>query len=374
MNGPLHGIKVIEIGQALAGPLAGSILGDMGAEVIKIEKPDGGDDARLWGPPFIDGDSLFFHSCNRNKKSVTIDITRPDEVARLKTLVVDADIVIQNLRPGVVEKFGIAPDDLIAVNPRLIYCSIWAFGYQGPLRLAPGFDPLLQAYAGLMSLTGRPSDPPTFAGAAVNDKTTGMWCVIGALAALQQRLTTGKGCVIDTSLLESAASLIDSSVNGYMLNGRIPERTGTASGLLTPYQVFETSDRPICIAAGNDRLFVKLAQAMGFAEWASDPRFVNGRVRAENRPALIALMEAELAQNTRAHWMDLLEGAGVPCAPVNNIAELAESPQLAAMDMVRGLPGTDLKILGLPISFDRQRPHPRTDSPKLGQHNSDLKT
>ncbi|MCX7383759.1 MAG: CoA transferase [Alphaproteobacteria bacterium] len=373
MAGPLDGIKVIEIGQALAGPLAGSILGDMGAEVIKIEKPDGGDDARLWGPPFIEGDALFFHAQNRNKKSVTIDITDAEEVARLKTMVADADIVIQNLRPGLVEKFGIAPDDLLAVNPRLIYCSIWAFGYQGPLRLAPGFDPLLQAYGGLMTLTGRASDPPTFAGAAVNDKTTGMWCVIGALAGLQQRHSTGKGCVVDTSLFESAVALVEGSVNGYMLSGNLPERTGTASNLLTPYQTFETADRPICIAAGNDRLFVKLAKVMGHPEWASDSRFENGRKRADNRPALIALMDAELSQKPRDYWMALIESVGVPCAPVNDIGEVANSPQLAAMDMVRDLPGTDLKIIGLPISFDRQRPHPRTDSPKLGQHNSELK-
>lgn len=373
MAGPLDGIKVIEIGQALAGPLAGSILGDMGAEVIKIEKPDGGDDARLWGPPFIEGDALFFHAQNRNKKSVTIDITRADEVARLKTMVQDADIVIQNLRPGVVEKFGIAPEDLLAVNPRLIYCSIWAFGYQGPLRLAPGFDPLLQAYGGLMTLTGRPTDPPTFAGAAVNDKTTGMWCVIGALAGLQQRHSTGQGCVVDTSLFESAVALVEGSVNSYLLNGRVPERTGTASNLLTPYQTFETADRPICIAAGNDRLFVKLAQVMGHPEWSADPRFENGRKRAENRAALVALMDAELSQKPRDHWMALIESVGVPCAPVNDIAEVANSQQLAAMDMLRPLPGTDLKIIGLPISFDRQRPYPRADSPKLGQHNAELK-
>jgi len=373
MAGPLTGIRVIEIGQALAGPLAGSILGDMGAEVIKVEKPDGGDDARLWGPPFIEGDALFFHAQNRNKKSVTIDITDAAEVARLKVMAQTADIVIQNLRPGIVEKFGIGPDDLIAINPRLIYCSIWAFGYQGPLRLAPGFDPLLQAYGGLMSLTGRPTDPPTFAGAAVNDKTTGMWCVIGALAALQQRQSTGKGCVIDTSLFESACALVDGSINGHMLSGKVPVRTGTASNLLTPYQTFETADRPICIAAGNDRLFVKLAHAMDHPEWATDPRFENGRLRAENRLALIALMDAVLVTSPRAHWMGLLEKAGVPCSPVNDIAEVAASPQLAAMDMVRDLPGTDLKVLGLPISFDRQRPYPHSDSPKLGQHNAELK-
>ena len=371
-KGPLDGVRVIEIGQALAGPLAGVILADMGADVIKIEKPDGGDDARLWGPPFIDGDALFFHAMNRNKKSVTIDITQPADVARLKSIVATADIVIQNLRPGVVEKFGIAPDDLLAVNPRLIYCSIWAFGYAGPLRLAPGFDPLLQAYGGLMSMTGRKSDPPTFAGAAVNDKTTGMWCVIGALAGLRQRDSTGKGCVIDTSLFESAVALVDGAVNSYLLGGKIPERHGTASNLLTPYQTFETADRPICIAAGNDRLFVKLAAAMGHPEWSADPRFENGRKRALNRPELIALMDAELITQPRDHWMGLLEAVGVPCSPVNDIGEVAASPQLAAIDMVRELPGSGLKVMGLPLSFDGARPHPRTDSPKLGEHNADF--
>ncbi len=372
MSGPLAGVKVIEIGQALAGPLAGVIMADMGADVIKIEKPDGGDDARLWGPPFVDGDSVFFHACNRNKRSMAIDIKSPADVATLKLLVADADIVIQNLRPGIVEDCGIGPEDLLAVNPRLIYCSIWAFGYQGPLRLAPGFDPLLQAYAGLMTLTGRKEDPPTFAGAAVNDKTTGMWCVIGALAALQQRHTTGKGCVIDTSLFESAVSLVDGTVNSYYVTGDVPERHGTASNLLTPYQTFETADRPICIAAGNDRLFVKLAAALGHPEWSADPRFENGRKRAENRPALVTMMDALLATNTRAHWMAVLEAVGVPCAPVNDIAELAATDQLAAIDMVRHLPSSGLKVLGLPISFDRQRPHPRSDSPKLGEHTAEI--
>ena len=190
MAGPLDGIRVLEIGQALAGPLAGAILGDMGADVIKIEKPDGGDDARLWGPPFVDGDALFFHAQNRNKRSVTIDIKSADDIERLKGLVRKADILIQNLRPGIVDDVGIGPDAMLLINPRLIYCSIWAFGYTGPLRLAPGFDPLLQAYGAVMTMTGRPEDPPTFCAPAINDKATGMWCVIGALAALQQRQRT----------------------------------------------------------------------------------------------------------------------------------------------------------------------------------------
>ena len=184
---PLHGVKVIEIGQALAGPLAGVILADMGADVIKVEKPDGGDDARGWGPPFAGDASLYFHSQNRNKRSVTLDIKSPQDIESLNHLLSDADIVIQNLRPGVVEDAGIGPEAMLARHPRLIYCSIWAFGYTGPLRMKPGFDPLLQAFGGMMSVTGQADGPPTFCGASINDKATGLFCVIGALAALRQR-------------------------------------------------------------------------------------------------------------------------------------------------------------------------------------------
>ena len=372
MTKPLAGIKVIEIGQAYAGPLAGAILSDMGAEVIKVEKPDGGDDARLWGPPFVEGDSAMFHANNRNKKSVTLDIKSAEDVTRLKALVRDADILIQNLRPGIVDEFGIGPEAMLEVNPRLIYCSIWAFGYQGPLRLAPGFDPLLQAYAAVMTMTGRPEDPPTFCAPAINDAATGMWCVIGALAALQQRHTTGQGCVIDTSLFETAVSWVSGALNNYHLTGNVPARHGTGSALLVPYQTFETADRPICIAAGNDRLFVKLAAALGHAEWCADPRFEDGRKRAVNRAALVALMEPVLLGQSRDHWMRVIGAAGVPCAPVNDIADLAQTEQLAAVDLMRTLPGSEMKVVGLPISFNKQRPHPSADSPKLGQHNAEL--
>src|SRR4051812_21915508 len=193
MTRPLEGIKVLEIGQALAGPLAGVIMADMGAEVIKVEKPDGGDDARLWGPPFIGGDSVMFHNTNRGKKSVTLDIKSPADIAKLKALAGEADILIQNLRPGIVDEFGIGPEAMTAAFPRLIYCSIWAFGFTGPMKLAPGFDPLLQSYGAVVTLTGRPEDPTTFCAPAINDTATGMWCVIGALAALQRRGVTGLG-------------------------------------------------------------------------------------------------------------------------------------------------------------------------------------
>ncbi len=369
MVAPLAGIRVIEVGQALAGPLAGVILADLGAEVIKIEKPDGGDDARLWGPPFVEGDSLFFHATNRGKRSVTLDIKNPGDVARLKALAREADILIQNLRPGIVEQFDIGPEDMLAANPRLIYCSISGFGYTGPLRLAPAFDPLLQAYGAVMTMTGRPEDPPTFCAPAINDKAAGMWCVIGALAALKQREATGKGCVIDTSLFECAVGWVDTSLNNYNATGDVPTRHGTASNLLVPYQTFETADRPICIAAGNDRLFVKCAAALGHPEWCDAQRFSDGRKRAANRPELVALMAPVLLMQTRDHWMAVLTEVGVPCAPVNDIAELAQTEQLKSMDMLRALPGTELNVVGLPLSFGRRRPAPRTDSPRLGEHN-----
>jgi formyl-CoA transferase len=372
MTGPLHGVKVVEIGQALAGPLAGVIMADLGADVIKVEKPDGGDDARLWGPPFVDGDSVSFHSNNRAKRSITLDIKSAADVAKLTALVRDADILIQNLRPGIVDDFGIGPDAMMAVNPQLIYCSIWAFGHQGPLKLAPGFDPLLQCYGAVVSLTGRPDDPPTFCSPAINDTATGMWCVIGALAALKQREATGKGCVVDTSLFESAVAWVQGPLNTFGVTGKLPRRHGAASATLAPYQIFETSDRPICIAAGNDRLFAKLARSMGCSEWCDDPLFSDGRKRAANREALAAAMQPVLLQKSRREWLGIIGEAGVPVAPVNDIAELAATEQLQAMDMLRTLPGSDLRVVGLPLSFDKQRPHPRADSPKLGQHNSEI--
>lgn len=372
MAGPLHGIKVVEIGQALAGPLAGVILADMGADVIKIEKPDGGDDARLWGPPFVDGDSVSFHTNNRGKRSVTLDIKNKADVETLKQLAQDADILIQNLRPGIVDDCGIGPNVLMAVNPRLIYCSIWAFGYTGPLKLAPGFDPLLQCYGAVVTLTGRPDDPPTFCAPAINDTATGMWCVIGALAALRQRDRTGAGCVVDASLFESAVAWVQGPLNTYNVTGNVPQRHGAASATLAPYQIFETADRPICIAAGNDRLFVKLARAMGHPDWCEHPLLSDGRKRSANRQALVDAMQPVLLTKTRQDWMGIIGEAGVPCAPVNDIAELAQTEQLQAMDMMRTLPGSELKVVGLPITFDRQRPHPSSDSPKLGEHNAQV--
>jgi crotonobetainyl-CoA:carnitine CoA-transferase CaiB-like acyl-CoA transferase len=374
MGLPLDGVRVIEVGQALAGPLAGVILADMGAEVIKIEKPDGGDDARIWGPPFgPDGEtSLYFYSQNRNKRSVVLDLKSPADIEALHKLCETADILIQNLRPGVVDEIGIGPEAMLERHPRLVYCSIWAFGYQGPMRLNPGFDPLLQAYGGMMSMTGRPDDPPTFCGASINDKATGLFCVIGALAALRQRDRTGRGCLVDTSLFETSVFWVEGQVNQHLATSEVPKRHGTGAAVIVPYQVFETADRPICLAAGNDRLWARCAKVLDHPEWATDARFAKSRQRVANRAVLVPLIAEVLRGNTRAHWIAGLEAVGVPCAPVNDIGEVAASAQFAAVDIVQTLPESGVRVVGLPINFDRKRPWSATSAPKLGEHTAEI--
>jgi len=372
---PLEGVRVIEVGQALAGPLAGVIMADMGADVIKIEKPDGGDDARIWGPPYgPDGKtSLYFYSQNRNKRSVVLDLKLAADVDKLHGLCETADILIQNLRPGVVDEIGIGPEAMLLRHPRLIYCSIWAFGYQGPLKMKPGFDPLLQAYGGMMSVTGRPEDPPTFCGASINDKATGMFCAIGALAALRMRDRTGKGCLVDTSLFDTAVHWVEGQVNSYVATGNVAQRHGTGGTVIVPYQTFETADGlSLCLAPGNDRLWARCAQVLGHPEWATDQKFAKIAARVANKTELLPQIAAAMKKKTRDEWVAALEKAGVPCAPVNDIGELANTPQFAASELMQQLPGGDPKVVGLPITFDRKRPTSPRSAPKLGEHTDEV--
>lgn len=369
---PLEGIKVVEIGQALAGPLSGVILADLGAEVIKIEKPEGGDDARLWGPMATEDASLMFNATNRSKKSVVLDLKAKDDLEKLYTLIRAADICIQNLRPGVADAGGFGGKDLTAVNPRLIYCQISAFGDEGPMRHHPGMDPLAQAYGGVMTLTGRTEDPPTFCAPAINDTATGMWAVIGALAALEERRQTGKGKIIGCSLFESAVHWVNNPLNTYNLTGEAPVRTGAASPNLIPYQVFETKDRPICLAAGNNRLFLKFAKIVGKPEWCDDERFNTPGARSANRDVLIPLIADVMLTDTCERWIAKLEAVGVPCSPVNDIPALAETEQLKAVAMVQPVPGQDFRVTGLPITLDGQRPPIRFAAPRLGQHTAEV--
>ncbi|WP_424812968.1 CaiB/BaiF CoA transferase family protein [Roseococcus sp. YIM B11640] len=374
MDLPLEGIVVIEVGQALAGPLAGAVLADMGADVIKVEKPDGGDDARGWGPPYgPDGvTSLYFHGQNRSKRSITLDLKKAEDVEALHKLCETADILIQNLRPGVVDEIGIGPEQMLARHPRLIYCSIWAFGFEGPMKMKPGFDPLLQAYGGMMSVTGQADGPPTFAGASINDKATGLFTTIGALAALRWRDKTGRGCLVDASLFETAAFWVEGQINNYIATGDIPKRHGTGAAVIVPYQVFQTADRPLCLAAGNDRLFQRACRVLGHPEWSEDPRFARGGDRVRNKEALVPLIQEVFLTNTRDHWLAGLDKVGVPSGPVNDIGEVTESEQMAAVGLLRDLPEGGPKIVSLPISFNRKRPFPRRASPRLGQHNREV--
>jgi crotonobetainyl-CoA:carnitine CoA-transferase CaiB-like acyl-CoA transferase len=369
---PLSGVKVIEVGLNLAGPLAGEILAGLGAEVVKIERPEGGDDARGWGPPFVQGASVPFQAMNRNKKSVTLDFKDQAAMVHLHALIAEADIFIQNLRPGVAEELGMGPAALLEANPRLIYCSIAAFGHQGPLRLKPGYEILLQAFAGLMSTTGEENGPPLRLGASVVDFGTGMWTTIAALAALRQRDRTGRGCVIETSLFETALFWLCNAFAQYAASGKVPERHATGSPRQVAFGAFETKNGPLVVGVANDRLFVKLAQALNRPEWATDPRFRTNAERLAHKDFLLGEIRTVLRQETKETWMARLEAAGVPCAPILTIPEVLAQPQTEALGMLSHVPEVDLRLLSLPFSFDGVRTILDKRAPQLGEHNEEV--
>jgi crotonobetainyl-CoA:carnitine CoA-transferase CaiB-like acyl-CoA transferase len=369
---PLSGVKVVEVGMNLAGPLVGEIMAGLGAEVIKIERPEGGDDARGWGPPFVQGTSPLFHAMNRNKKSVTIDFKDPTAMAQLRGLVKQADIFIQNLRPGVAEDIGIGPAVLLEVNPQLIYCSVAAFGHKGPLQRKPGYEILLQAFSGLMSMTGEEGGPPLRAGAPVVDFGTGMWTTIAALAALRRRERTGRGCVVETSLFETALFWVCNALHQYNIDGTVPERHPTGSPRQVAFGAFETKNGLMIIGVANDRLFAKFAQAIGRPEWASDPRFRTSADRLGHRDFLGGEIKARLLEKTKEEWLELFEAAGVPCAPILSIPEVLAQPQTEAMDILREVPGLDVRMLSLPFSLDGERVAFAKKAPSLGEHNEEI--
>lgn len=369
---PLSGIKVVEIAQNLAGPFASEILAHMGADVVKVERPEGGDDARGWGPPFWRGTSPAYLAMNCNKRGITVDLKDERAVAWLRDYIAGADVLVQNLRPGVVAELGLGSETLLARNPRLVYCSLLAFGRTGALRLKPGYEPMVQAFAGLMMLNGEEGGPPTRIGTSILDFGTGMWAAIGALAGLVQRQATGRGCVVDTSLFETALGWLTGHFAGFRVSGEVPQRHRTGSNRVVPFQGFETKNGPLIVAAGNDRLFAKLAQALGCPDWAADPRFQTNAARFANKTALIPEIEKIMLTRTKGEWIDRFEQAGVPCAPVHTLPEVLAHPQTAAVGMIQPVPETDLELMGLPISFDGVRPAIRRAPPELGQHNDEI--
>ena len=371
-SAPLAGLVVIELGHSVAAPFAGQILADLGAEVIKVEKAEG-DDARLWGPPFWEGASATFQPLNRNKKSVVCELRDPAQLAALKRLIFDrADMVLQNMRPGQVEKLGLDGASLVAGKPALIYCNLGAFGSKGPLKDRPGYDPLMQAFGGIMSTTGEEGRPPVRVGPSIVDLGTGMWAVIGMLTALNRRRDSGRGGVIDVSLFETSAGWMSLLAANYQASGELPKRLGSGAIGIVPYRAYDTSDGDLVVAAGSETLFRKLARVLGHAEWADDPRFASNPKRVENQAALYALIEAEMKQRGTAEWIAVLEEAGIPCAPVQNVAEMIAHEQTKALGLMQEVPDSAMKFIGLPLSFDGTRPAIRSRPPRLGEHTEQI--
>lgn len=367
---PLQGMVVIELGHSVAAPFAGQILSDLGAEVIKIEKPQG-DDARHWGPPFVDGSSATFQSLNRNKRSQVVNLRDPHALQSLRQLIQDrADVVIQNMRPGQVDALGLDAQTLRASKPALVYCNLGAFGSVGPLSERPGYDPLMQAFGGIMSVVGEPQGDPVRVGPSIIDMGTGMWATLGIVSLLMRRHSSGEGGVVDVSLFETAAAWMTMFSAQYLASGIPPGRNGSGQVGIVPYRAFRTADGDLVVAAGNDSLFGRLCTVLERPEWARDQRFLTNPDRVKHADTLNAWLQERFMARHNSDWMDRLDTAGVPCAPVQNVAQMMAHPQTQALGLMQTVAGSSIPLMGLPIRFDGQRPLPRHGAPALGEMNT----
>lgn len=369
---PFQGLVVVELGHSVAAPFTGLILAEMGAEVIKVEKAEG-DDARRWGPPFWEGEGAYFQALNRNKQSVVCNLRDAQDVAALRRLIAErADVVIQNLRPGHVQQLGLDAATLRAEKPSLIYCNLGAFGAVGPLKDRPGYDPLMQAFGGIMSTTGEPGRASVRVAPSIVDMGTGMWGAIGILAALHRRHQTGEGQEVDVSLFETASTWVSLLAGQVMASGQQVQKQGSGAPGIAPYKAYATQDGEVVISAGSDALFQRLCGVLGHPEWATDARFVDNPQRVAHQTVLYGLIDPLVAAQPTAHWVDALEAAGVPCAPVNTVGQMLEHAQTQALDLVHPVPGTGMRFVALPVSFDGQRPRVRSAPPALGAHTQQL--
>ena len=372
MQLPLSGVRVFEMGNNVAGPYATWILAELGAEVIKIERPEG-DDARSWGPPFWNGTATTFHAVNRNKKSMALDLKDSEVVEKLRRrMIEEGDVILQSLRPGTAAALGFSPGPLLAENPRLIYCNLHAFGAKGPMKDRPGYDTLMQAFGGIMSMTGEQGRPPVRVGVSLIDMGTGMWCAIGILTALYRRNSTGVGGIIDASLFETTLAWMTLHSTGFQVTREAPTRGGTAAKGIVPYQGYQCADGYLIVAASNDRLFSKLAKALGHAEWADDDRFASNPRRVENREALNTMLEEILIREPRAIWQETLDAAGVPNSPIQSMDEVLSHPQTRALGLAQETEQAGIHSFGLPIALDGTRPPLRNVAPELGADNDGL--
>ncbi|HEX9182355.1 MAG TPA: CaiB/BaiF CoA-transferase family protein [Burkholderiales bacterium] len=382
MAGPLSHVKVLDLSRVLAGPWAGQNLADLGAEVIKVERPKVGDDSRAFGPPWVKDregrdtkDSAYFTSANRGKKSITLNISSAAGQEIVRELARISDVLIENYKFGDLARYGLAYDDLKRVNPRLIYCSVTGFGQTGPYRERPGYDFMIQGMGGMMSVTGDAQGEPMRAGVPVADIITGMYASIAICAALAHRAETGKGQHLDLALLDSQIALLAYQNTNYFATGKPPARIGNLHPNIVPYQPFRTADGEVIIACGNDNLYRRFCEAAGCAELASDARFATNGKRVENRAELTRLLQAVFARRKTEEWLELLEAAGVPNGPINNVAQVFEEPQVKArgvrVDLDHPVAGK-LPSVASPMRFSGSPLEHKLAPPLLGQHTEEI--
>ena len=374
-NGPLAGIRVLDLTRILAGPLCTMMLGDMGADVIKVEPPESGDDTRAWGPPFLADDAVYFLGVNRNKRSLTLNMAVPAGQKILAGLIAKADVLIDNFRLGTLEKWGFGDAWFERHAPRLVRCSITGYGSSGPKAALPGYDFILQAESGLMSICGEPDGKPTKYGVAIVDVCTGMLASNSILAALHARERTGKGQKVELSLYETSLAMLVNVAASYLAAGRNAGRFGNGHPSIVPYTTYQTADAMIALGVGNERQFARVAEVLGHPEWAKDARFTSNRARVENRSVLDGLINAALSHGKADAWLTKLKAAGIPCGKINSVAEALEDAQTTARGMVETIehPAAGaLKMLGIPFKFSATACSVRRPPPTLGQHSEEI--
>lgn len=371
----LRDIRVLDLTRNLAGPYCTMILGDMGADVIKIERPEYGDDTRRWTPPTWNGESTTFLSANRNKRSLAVDINASEGLDILKKLAYQADVLVESFRPGSLGKRGLGYEDLKLVNPGLIYCSISGYGSAGPSRNSPGYDPIMQASTGIMDMTGEPDREPVRLPIAVNDMGAGLWAVIGIQSALMTRHATGKGSLIETSLFETAAWWMNYHISGYLATGEAPVRCGTGTPFIAPYEVFPAADEGLLVCVGNDNLFRSFVKELGIPDLANDGRFATNPLRVVNREELRELISERFKSRPALEWEERLNARSIPCSRILSVADLVQNEQFRALQLLEDSPHPsipDLRLINLPVTQNKGRAAQQYGPPLLGAHTSEI--